>query len=331
VRQVLNRRTRILLRRVVLSIPRRFWRRFMKSVHLANPGVARRTFKFGLALLSLLIALPLGSALAADASDNSSSPATKAPPATVAMFDGMKSGDLDVKFFPRNSKEAQLLIKNNTDKPLTVQLPDAFAGVPVLAQAVGNNNNAGGNRTSNTNKSSQNQGVGGGGLGGGIGGGGGGGGAFNVPPEKTIKVRLAVVCLDHGKDEPNAHIPYEIRPLESYNADPEVRELCVLLGSAQVDQRSAQAAAWHLANHMSWDELADMKRFPHLPAYTKPYFSVDEMRAAMLAADQASKIAEAKKSQTSSTTSANSPSTASPGTSSNPAVNPPAAGPKLAE
>ena len=53
------------------------------------------------------------------------------------MFDGMKNGDLDVKFFPRNSKEAQIVIKNTTDKPLNVHLPDAFAGVPVLGQALG--------------------------------------------------------------------------------------------------------------------------------------------------------------------------------------------------
>jgi hypothetical protein len=218
--------------------------------------------------------------------------AAKAPPATVDLFDGMKSGDLDVKFFPRNSREAQILIKNNTDQPLTVQLPDAFAGVPVLAQAAGAGAGAGTRTT--TNKSNQNQGLGGGGGLGGIGGQ-QGGGAFNVPPEKVIKVKLAVVCLDHGKDEPNAHIPYEIRAIETYNGDPELRELCILLGSGQIDQRSAQAAAWHLANHMTWDELADMKRFPHLPAYTKPYFSADEIRSAMLASDQATKMADVRK------------------------------------
>ena len=239
----------------------------------------------------------------------------------------MKSGDLDVKFFPRNSKEAQILIKNNTDRPLTVQLPDAFAGVPILAQAAGAaGGNAGGNRSTSYNKGgNQNQGLGGGG--GGLGGMGGqqGGGAFNVPPEKVIKVKVAVVCLDHGKDEPNAHIPYEIRPLESYNSDPELRELCVMLGTGQVDQRSAQAAAWHLANHLSWDELADMKRFPHLPAYTRPYFSPDEIRAAMTAGDQAAKMADARKAQNSTLPSAVSPSTATPSSASpSPAVNTPA-------
>jgi hypothetical protein len=243
--------------------------------------------------LALALLLPATRTFSADVADNDAKAAAKAPPATVDLFDGMKSGDLDVKFFPRNSREAQILIKNNTDQPLTVQLPEAFAGVPVLAQAAGAG--AGGNRTTNYNKGQQNQGVGGGG--GGLGGIGGqqGGGAFNVPPEKMIKVKLAVVCLDHGKDEPNAHIPYEIRPLETYNGDPEVRELCVLLGSGQVDQRSAQAAAWHLANHMTWDELADMKRFPHLPAYTKPYFSPDEIHSAILASDQATKMADARK------------------------------------
>ncbi len=224
----------------------------------------------------------------------------------------MKSGDLDVKFFPRNSREAQILIKNNTDQPLTVKLPDAFAGVPVLAQAVGANGAQGNTRNTNTNNN-KNQGVGGGGGGGFGGAGGQGGGAFNVPPEKVIKVKVAVVCLDHGKDEPNAHIPYEIKPIESYCSDPEIRELCILLGTGQVDQRSAQVAAWHFANHMTWDELANLKRFPHLPAYTTPYFSSDEIRTAMVAGDQAAKMADAEKLLTPPNSASHSAASASAG------------------
>ena len=65
----------------------------------------------------------------------------------------------------------------------------------------------------------------GGGMGG-MGGGMGGGGMFNVPPEKVGQLRVATVCLEHGKGEPNEHIPYEIKPLEKVVNRPAVVELC---------------------------------------------------------------------------------------------------------
>jgi hypothetical protein len=282
----------------------------MSLAHRAAPNSAEGPAWLWRLALGITLLLPAGRILAAEGSDTNSSGAAKTPAATIDLFDGMQKGDLDVKFFPRNSKEAQILIKNNTDQPLNVQLPDAFAGVPVLAQAGG----VGNTRTTGTGSKNQNQGVGGGGPGSGVrplGGQGGQGGAFSVPPEKVIKVKVAVVCLDHGKDEPNAHIPYEIRPIETYSSDPKVQELCKLLGSGKVDQRAAQAAAWHLANHMSWEELAGLKRFPHLPAYTKPYFSPDEIRSAMIASDQAIKMADARKTLAPVSSSSSSASTAS--------------------
>ena len=79
---------------------------------------------------------------------------------------------------------------------------------------------------------------------------------FNVPPEKVGQLKVATVCLEHGKREPRAAIPYEIKPLDSVTTKPGVRELCAMLGSGQINQRAAQAAAWHLNNGMSWQELA---------------------------------------------------------------------------
>ena len=83
-----------------------------------------------------------------------------------------------------------------------------------------------------------------GGMGGGMGGMGGGGGFFNVPAEKVGQFKVATVCLDFGKGEPRAAIPYEIKPIESYVSKPEVQELCRLLGQGGVNQRVAQLAAW---------------------------------------------------------------------------------------
>ena len=53
---------------------------------------------------------------------------------TVELFAAMESGEIDVKLIPKNSKQATVLIENKGDQPLRIKLPDAFAGVPVLAQ-----------------------------------------------------------------------------------------------------------------------------------------------------------------------------------------------------
>jgi hypothetical protein len=210
----------------------------------------------------------------------------------VDLFVAMKSGDVDVKYVAKNSREGQLLITNNTDQPLTVKLPDAFAAVPVLAQAAA----AGGsNRSYGNNKNNQNQGVGGGG---GIGGGGnrgsiGGGGAFDIAAEKVAKFKVDTVCLEHGKKEPNAHVPYEVRPIETFTSDANVQELCKMVGAGTIDQRAAQAAAWHLANHMTWEQLID-KKVHHLLGGDEIYFTASEIRAAMQLTDRAMKAAEAR-------------------------------------
>jgi hypothetical protein len=254
--------------------------------------------------LALAAALPLASSRAADRTDKASDTASKtsdkatADKPAVDLFDAMKSGDVEVKYVAKNSREGQLLVKNNTDQPLTVKLPDAFAAVPVLAQAMaaagggnrGSRNGYGGNKNNN-----QNQGTGGGGLGGiggGIGGG-GGGGAFNVAPEKVAKLKIDMVCLEHGKKEPNAHVPYEIRPIEEFTTDVNVQELCKMVSAGKIDQRAAQAAAWHLANHMTWEQLMD-KKVHHLLGGDEIYFTEAEIRAAMQLTDRAMKAAESR-------------------------------------
>ena len=56
---------------------------------------------------------------------------------TVEMFSAMEKGQIAVKLIPKDSTQCHILIENKTDKPLTVKLPETFAGVPVLAQRGG--------------------------------------------------------------------------------------------------------------------------------------------------------------------------------------------------
>ena len=120
---------------------------------------------------------------------------------------------------------------------------------------------------------------------------GGGMGMFNVPPEKVGQFDVTTVCLEHGKRDPRSSIPYEIKPLDSVTTKPGVRELCQMLGTGQVDQRAAQAAAWHLNNGMSWEELA-AKQLRFATGTRQPYFSPAEIQAGVQVAAAAVKAAE---------------------------------------
>ena len=66
---------------------------------------------------------------------------------TVEMFAAMEKGDIAVKLIPKDSTQSKIIIENKTDEPLNVKLPDAFAGVPILAQVGGGAGGAGGAAT----------------------------------------------------------------------------------------------------------------------------------------------------------------------------------------
>ncbi|MBX7168548.1 MAG: hypothetical protein K1X74_19580 [Pirellulales bacterium] len=233
-------------------------------------GFRLRGFRFGMLACGLsLLGLAGWSLSAVTAAERTNDDAEQ-----LELFAAIKAGQVDVKFIPRNDKQARLLVKNLTDKPINVRLPDAFAGVPVLNQFGGGGGGAGG-----AGGGGGSQGVGGGG-GGGFGG--GGGGQFNIPPEKVGEARLATVCLEHGKPVPRPNIPYEIRPLDDFTTSTGVRELLQAFSAGQVDQRAAQAAAWHLNNGLSWEELA-AKRIEHVDGTSEPYFSPAEIHAAIAA------------------------------------------------
>ena len=66
-----------------------------------------------------------------------------------------------------------------------------------------------------------------------------------------------------------------------------------MLAAGNIDQRAAQAAAWHLANHMTWEQLID-KKVHHLLGGDEIYFTSTEIRAAMQLTDRSMKAAEAR-------------------------------------
>lgn len=217
---------------------------------------------------------------------------------TVEMFEAIELGQIEVKLIPKNSKQSRVRISNKTDQPLNVKLPRAFAGMPALAQFGGGGMGGGGMGGGGMGRGGMGGGMGGGsqGIGGGMGGGGRGGmggGMFNVAPEVVADFKVPTVCLEHGKAEPKAKIPYEIKPLEALTDRADVEELCAMVGSGKLNQRAAQVAAWHLNNDMSWQELIN-KQLHHANGTRSPYFSPREIQAGMKISAVAINLAEEK-------------------------------------
>jgi len=166
---------------------------------------------------------------------------------SLDLFEAVNDGKIEVKLVVKNGTEARIITRNKTQQPLTIEIPEAFAAVPVLAQ---------------------NQGGGGGAL-----------GNFNVPPEKVVKRDVGFICLEHGKPNPRSTMEYEIKPVENITTDERVIELLRQFGSGKLKHASAQAAAWHLANNMSWQELAAKHR-RSLSGTKSPYFTLTTLRQA---------------------------------------------------
>jgi hypothetical protein len=256
-----------------------------------------------LALVGLLGA----SATAAGTKEKTATPAEGFE--QVELFSAMESGDIEVTIVPRDSRQATVVVKNNSGKPLSVRMPEGFAGVPALAQfgnqlgggGFGGQGGIGGGQFGGGQQQALGGGFGGGGLGGGgLGGGGfggqggGGGGFFNVEPEKAAKVKVACVCLEHGKKEPNPSVKYKLVPLAKVTSDPKIAELCKMLARGEVDQTSAQVAAWHLANGMSFEQLA-AKTIRRANGQITSYFSGGNIEAGMKIAYAAAMRAEQQK------------------------------------
>jgi hypothetical protein len=212
--------------------------------------------------------------------------ATHVSAQSVDLFAAKEAGQVEVKFIPKDSTRATIFITNKTDGPLSIDLPEVFAGVPVLAQFGGGGGGrvGGGGGGFGGGGGGGNQGVGGGlggGGGGGFGGGGGGGGAFNVEPGAVGKFRVPCVCLEHGKDDPKPRIEYDLVPVETLSSDPKVTAVLQMLGRGQIDQTAAQAAAWHLTDNLSWQEMANKVKIQHLNGTREMYFNANQLTAAM--------------------------------------------------
>jgi len=214
----------------------------------------------------------------------------------IELFAGIESGQLTAKLIQKDPFSGNVLIENTTDQPLTVKLPDAVVGVPKhLAQfgaggfgggGQGGGLGGGGLGGQGGGQQQTGGGFGGGGLGGGGQGGGGGffgggGGGFgSIPPESVASIPLNTVCLQHGKPDPTSRADYVIVPVDQFSTDPVLHELLKVVGTGKVDRQSAQAAAWHLTDKLSFADLAN-KAVQHVGGLPPtPYFTEAQLAQA---------------------------------------------------
>lgn len=196
----------------------------------------------------------------------------------VGLFEGMDDGRLASKVVAKDATGGVVVISNNSDQPLTVELPESFVMVQVLNQLGGGlggggggfgGGGLGGQGGGGGGQGGGNQsggggfggGQGGGGLGGGggqggLGGGGGGQGFFSIPPERSVKLPYVSACLNHGKADPNPNVEYKLVRVSEYTEDPVLSELIKMVGTGRINQKSAQAAIWTRTDNMTWQQLA---------------------------------------------------------------------------
>lgn len=215
-----------------------------------------------------------------------------APAETHGLLQAEEAGLVTVKYIPNDSRSAQIVVTNRSERPLTLRLPEVFAGVPVLAQMGGNGGGQAGFGAGGIGAAPQttggagpqNQGMNIGGQ--------QGGGMFSLPPEKTRVVKVTTVCLEHGKPEPSPIRPYKLVELESYSDDPRLEQLMQSIGKGEISQKVAQAAAWHIASGLTWQQLAAEKIDHAGGDPDEPFFTPAELQAAFKVVEIVTKRAD---------------------------------------
>lgn len=234
----------------------------------------------------------------------------KAP--VVDLFEGEAQSQFEIRLVAQDAHDGKIFITNKTDKPLTVSLPKGLVGVQILPQALQGGFNQIGNGFANgmfggpNGQNGQNGGgaqtVGGNAgaagqngfpnQGAGFPGGGqfpGAGPFFSIPPEKTVQLAFNSVCLNYGLREPHAGMKYKLAKAEAVTSDPALLQLLEDY-SPRTNRDVQQAAAWHLANGLTWEQIARLadEKVPGNPVLM---FSPQTVQAAKALVEKAEKAA----------------------------------------
>ena len=210
--------------------------------------------------------------------------------AQVDLFGAVDAGHVSIRLIPTSAMGGNVLIENRTDQPLTVKIPEAVVGVSIHAQAGGFGFGNPGQAQGQGNAGAGNVGNGAQAIGGVIapaqGNGQGQGqvapgpGFFSIPAEKVVSLRFNSVCLEHGKSEPGSTSKYTLAPVSRFSHDPVLYQLLTNAGKDNVDSKALQAAAWHVTDKMSFQELSEKFNTPLGMITQTPEFTRDQILAA---------------------------------------------------
>ncbi|TWT92686.1 hypothetical protein [Stieleria varia] len=210
---------------------------------------------------------------AADSDSPSSSESTLGDTSALTLFDAIDQQRVEVRYIAISSTQGNLLMRNKGDEPIEIRVPELVGAQPVLGQFAGGQFGAGqigaGQGFGQQGFGQQGGGAQAGGgasqrVGGAVGQGPGGGndigGLFRIGAHKMRKLSVLSVCLDHGKAEPSAKIPYELVPLDSLTSDEELSRALLALRQKELSHQAAQAIAWHRVCGLTWNKLAGLNR-----------------------------------------------------------------------
>lgn len=239
--------------------------------------LSRRRFRFGAVCLALA-ALPV---LLAATKHPVKKPSYDPSYPEVELFDALERGVVESTVIPKSPLQGNLFVTNRSGAPLTVRIPQVVAAVHVLRQA----GNPFGGPASGATANQQNgsaQTVGGSPQSGQNGNNSNlpGGTFFSIASDQTVQIPLKTVCLSHGKPDPRANMTYRLVPITDVTTDRVLPEVLKSYVKGDVDPQTAQAAAWHLVNDMSWRALKDKKVAQLGGIGPKPYFAERELKSA---------------------------------------------------
>lgn len=220
----------------------------------------------------------------------------------VDLFDGVSQGQFDVRLVAQNAHEGKIFITNKSDKPLSVAIPKGLVGVQVMPQIFGQGNgNLFGQGQNGLGQNGQNgmaQNVGGNASPVGAGNTGfpnapnqmnnnfpGAAGFFSVPPEKTVQIGFNSVCLNYGKKEPHAGMKYKLVKADTVTTDPVLAQFLEDY-SPRKGVEAQQAAAWNLANGLTWEQISQLTD-QKVPGSPTMLFTPGQVKGARELVDQA--------------------------------------------
>jgi hypothetical protein len=200
----------------------------------------------------------------------STAPGPESATETVEILKARQAGDISVTVRGQGVDRVKFQIKNTSPRRLNVVIPPGLVAAASAGQAAGGAGGGGfqsmGLGTPTTNQGSFGrflrndpaqpgfqsippvppavQGVG-------------------VEPGKSVDFTVPSVCLNFGIPTPTPKDQFRLMDVNDYSPDPRVRKALRTLSTIGTSQGVAQAVMWHVANGMTFDQMAsqDVKPF----------------------------------------------------------------------